>query len=770
MSEVIEVELIPERQLFPNPKTESIYSTNNFRIYSASSSDSRVRMNEKYGGFSIKGNMQRLNIGNKYIAKIEGVNDPKYGFGYNVHTIFQEILQTAEEQHDYLKTVMTELQFQEIIKVYPTENIVELIKEEKFDFSKVKGLGYITYDRIKMKIMETLEWQELLSKLGKFGLKYDVLKKLVEHFGSTQLAIQNVTDNPYCLTVLSGIGFKKADVIARNMGVELDSPHRIQSGIVHVILEEQSKGHTYIEISDLISGSYELLQIDTELIENEIDLTEGIIVVDENRIALERTYNNEKYVAEKLVSILDKSNKLDINIEKFIVMQEEKFDIKLSEKQREFFYNFDQYNINFLVGYAGTGKTMMQKLLINIVQDAELTYRFIDEESMSEIAKEIKNEEENSKLNLTYRLLAPTGKSAKVLSSYTGSVASTIHRAIGYGVKDKEKANLIKLTEDVIIIDEVSMLDITLAAMTIKKIDNPRARIVFIGDDYQIPSISCGNFLKDSIDSKVFPITKLDHVFRQSEGGILDIASKIRKGEHFVKNDFVGEMKFGTDTIFRSVEQEWMEDGYKYYYKQLLKSYAAEDIMVLSPTKKGGLGTVSINKNIQSIINPPSHEKPEIKYFEDCTFRRGDYLINVKNTYDIIDVEGNAIEIVNGDMGSILNISKEEEKDGLYIGFDFGEVRMTFDMMIQLLHGWCLTMHKSQGSAAKAVIVIMDKAHKFQLNSNLIYTAITRSREKLYLLCQAETLNFAMRKFENMNRKTFLKEMLIEAKGETKDE
>lgn len=1087
MGEIIEVELIPVRKLFYK---------NTFGIYGAISTHQGLKLNE-YDGFTIKGKMQELILDAVYKAKIEGVDDPKYGYGYNVHAIYQEIPQTASEQKDYLSTVMTELQLEEIYKVYPEEDIIEMLKNRTFDYKKVKGFGEITYERVRQKILETLDWQVLLSNLGKYGLKYEVLKKLVEHFGSVEIAIQKVNQSPYCLTEISGIGFKKADVIARNMGIVLDDPNRIRAGIVYVIQEEQNNGHTYIEKCELLSKGNEILQVDQGLIEFEVDRTDGLYI-EGTKIALERTYNSEKYVAEKLKKMLDDSDELGIDVDKFLLEQEEEFGIKLTDKQKQFFYNFNNYNVNILVGYAGCvdneteffngqewkkisdfksgdmvlqynengiaelvypikyhklpetkltlvksksgsinqclsdehtvvyktskghlaklsfeevakrhsinnsgfggkfmttfeydgeginltddeikvmvmviadghfpsennhskyccvklkkerkknrleillnnakipfkkredengytnytfysplkikifdsmwykcsksqlniiadevlnwdgstdekgrkiftsnekesadfiqfvfstigyratinidnrvgqsymgekyirksityrviisnnklvsliartsdkktkfeiikpkdgykycfslpsgmwvmrregvicitgncGKSMLQKLLVNLVNKSNLSVGVVEVSETDEGSdiKLINNKSKEENTNLTYRLLAPTGKAAKVLSAYVeDQTASTIHRAIGYG-KDKETSATIEITEDIIIIDEVSMLDVALASMTLRKIVNPRARLVLIGDDFQIPSVGAGNFLKNCLDSEALPVTKLDKVFRQSEGGILDIATKIRNGEKFVDNDFIGEMSFGSDTIFRSVQQEWMENGYRHYYKRMMNDFIPDEIMVLSSTKKGNLGTVLINKSLQEVVNPSLTNIKEIKYFDDCTFRVGDYIINTKNTYDRKDIYGNSVEIVNGDMGKIIDIipksdeKKEIDDSGIYVQFDFGIVQMGFDEMNQLLHAWCLTMHKSQGSAAKSVLIVMDKAHKFQLNANLIYTAITRCREKLVILCQAETLNFAMKKFENMRRNTFLCDLLI--KGE----
>jgi ATP-dependent exoDNAse (exonuclease V) alpha subunit len=220
-----------------------------------------------------------------------------------------------------------------------------------------------------------------------------------------------------------------------------------------------------------------------------------------------------------------------------------------------------------------------------------------------------------------------------------------------------------------------------------------------------------------------------------------------------------------------------MEDGYKHYYNGYLKKFKPDEIMALSPTKKGKLGTVAINKVIQNIVNPSDDTKKEIEFGEDGILRVGDYVINVKNTYGIINTKDKETEIVNGDKGIIYDLltdwkpenkkriiddEEEEEIDlnGIYVRFDFDDIKINLQDKFQLLHAWCLTMHKSQGGNAKAVLVIADKAHKWQISANLLYTAITRATEYAVVICQADVINSAMKKVENLRRNTFLYDLL----------
>ena len=361
------------------------------------------------------------------------------------------------------------------------------------------------------------------------------------------------------------------------------------------------------------------------------------------------------------------------------------------------------------------------------------------------------------KFGYTYKILAPTGKAAKVISTYTGRKAYTIHRAIGIR-EDKEE--VVPIKEDFIIVDEASMLDIKLCAKLLSRLSSPNVRVLFVGDSFQIPSVGAGCFLHDCMESGILPMTKLDIVFRQKDGGILDVATNIRLKKKFVENDFLGIKKIGNDCILACVPQEKMEGGYKYFYKELLKEHSPEQIMVLSPTKKGKLGTETINKYVQEQVNPSDGKKKEIAIGKDkeVIFREGDYVINTKNTYGIFNIDEMKTDIVNGDTGTIVKLDDFNKE--VIVDFEFDIVPIPFSDLGQLQHSWSITKHKSQGSGVDAVIVIADKSHKFQLNANLLYTACTRAKKMLVILTQAETLNYAMRKIANLQRNTFLKDML----------
>jgi exodeoxyribonuclease V alpha subunit len=694
--------------------------------------------------------MQRLDIGVPYKAQLVfAERHPTFGVSYWANPIYQDIPDTIENQKAFLMALMTERQVIEIYKVYPEQDIIKLIVDGDFDYRRVFGFGPVVYERVRERLIENIEYKELLTHLGKYGINYDTIKKLIDEFGSAQLAISIINENPYELTKIHGIGFKKADAIARNMGIPLDSPFRIEAGIKHVIAAEQQMGHTYIMHDKLIDGCLELLQIEQELIISQIPICKNIYVNDD-KVALESAFKAEEYIAHKIKELMSNTETLNFDPEDFIGRMELKYKDNmpngLSEQQKMFFYNVKTSPLSMLVGYAGTGKSMLMKLL------KELLFE----------------------LGLTAVWMTPTGKSAKVLTGYlgNGTKAYTIHKRTGYG-KRKEVRDMIEIMEDYVIVDEFSMVDVFLFNALLSKLKNPNVRILFVGDPFQLSSVSAGNCLHDMIQSKIIPMTMLDVVFRQSEGGILDIATRIRKGERFIDNDFVGKRRFGNNLLLHSCPQEFMVDGYKHYYKLYLKKNKPEDIMTLSPTKKGDLGTISINKIIQEMVNASDGVKRELEFGEDNVLRIGDYIINTKNTYEIHNINNELNEIVNGDTGTIIDFitewkpdkesdEKQIDQNGIIVDFEFDVIRIPLGDKFQLLHAWCITMHKSQGSSSKVVLIILDKAHKFQLTANLLYTALTRAESSAIILCQAEVINYAMNKVENLRRNTFLCELLVE--------
>ncbi|HSH52128.1 MAG TPA: ATP-binding domain-containing protein, partial [Bacteroidales bacterium] len=274
----------------------------------------------------------------------------------------------------------------------------------------------------------------------------------------------------------------------------------------------------------------------------------------------------------------------------------------------------------------------------------------------------------------------------------------------------------------------------------------------------QLPSVSVGSILRDLTRSKKVASTILTVVFRQKEGGILDIATKVRNQEQFIGSDFYGMKRFGNDTILHSVKQDFINDGYIHYYKKALQEYNAEDILVLSPTNKHRFGTKAINKNLQVIANDYEVDKLQIEYGQ-TTFRVGDIVMNLENTYNLINVDGQSVDVFNGDVGIIEDIDIKNKK--MYINYDGNLIEVNDTEFSKLSLAYSVSIHKSQGSGVKCVILIVDKSSKYQLNANLIYTGVTRAKEKLIIVGQSESINYGLRRMESDKRKSFLYDFIV---------
>jgi RecD/TraA family predicted helicase len=350
---------------------------------------------------------------------------------------------------------------------------------------------------------------------------------------------------------------------------------------------------------------------------------------------------------------------------------------------------------------------------------------------------------------LTYALFAPTGRASQVLSEYTEREASTIHRGLAYGMNEDTGKLGFQYNEenplrvDVLIVDEGSMIDTFLMRHLLKAIDVDYTRIVFVLDPKQLPSVGCGNVGFDMIESGLIPITILTKIFRYGEGGLMQVATKIRSGENYVTRDMKGIHNFGVkqDYSLISVEQE---NGVSYaitIFKTLLaKGAPIDEIIVLSSMNKGDYGTVALNKHIQNAINPASPDKNEYTY-GSITFREGDRVIQTKNNYRATDEDGDDAVIFNGNIGTV----KKIQKNVMVVQYDNTTIVYKGESFGQLLLGYCITIHKSQGSAFKHVILMMPKAHVFFLNRNLMYVGVTRAKERVYHITTPEVIQMALR-------------------------
>ena len=746
MDKIVEFRCVPERLVF---------NSDEFKIYgcSVNSFDYPDIHIGKYGTCSIKGNFQELNLGVEYMVKAKEVSD-KYGVGYNIININREQPKTLAETRTFLYEILTENQADTLLSVYP--DIVDRIMSnrlEDIDLNKTKGIKEYTFDVIKRKVIENFKLADLVEEFrGLFSLS--IIKKLYDQYPSVEKIREVIRKEPYeCLCKLSGIGFKTADQLLLTLekeskecvgtgknpilyfGFDLKpSYQRAKACVDYLLNENESSGNTYMYVGDL-KKQFEILA--PEAIGNLpiILKSDNDVIFDRELLCVCRkeTYETEKYIANKIREGMSINTEWDCDCNKYRSL--DGFD--LTDDQCKTSEYMCQHNVVMLVGYGGSGKSSSTQAFVNML----------------------------NAYHKSFMLLAPTGRAAKVLSGYTGENAMTIHRGLGYmpghgwGYNEEHP-----LMQDVVIVDEFSMVDIFLFRHLLEAIDFSRTKLLLIGDDAQIPSVGAGNVLYDLLCYNQIPTITLNKIFRYGKGGLSTAATDTREGKEYLDKNQNGMQAFGDDKsyIFMPLSQDKLVDYAVNVYKTVLKQgYNIEDIALLSCYNVGDYGTVELNKRLQNAVNPEAEAKIT---FGDSEFRLNDIVMNYVNDYkamiydeEFLD-EDNTTFIANGESGKVVKILK----DAMVIDYDGTLVYCPKSSMKNIRLAYAISTHKSQGGQFKAVILITPRAHTYMLNSNLLYVGISRAKEKCYHLGEIRTVNLALKKKENFDRKTLLQKFLAE--------
>lgn len=744
MDNIVNFKCTPERL---------VYNSDEYKIYGCSVNSFEYPQIQigKYGTCTIKGNVQELNLGVEYTVKAKEISD-KYGVGYEVINIKREKPTTLAATRNFLYEILTPNQTDTLLEAYP--DIVDRIMNNRLDdvdLNKTKGIKDYTFNVIKQKVIENFKLADLVEEFkGLFSLS--IIKKLYDKYPSVEKIKEVIRTEPYeCLCRLSGIGFKTADDMLLELekeskqckatgknpilffGFDLKPSYQRAKACVNYILNEnETNGNTYLKVGDL-KKQFEILV--PEAIANLPVILKGDndVIFDRESLSVCRkeTYETEKYIAEKIKEGLSINTKWDCDCSQFRRL--EGFD--LTQDQCKTSEYMCIYNIVMLVGYGGAGKSSSTQAFVNLLKH----------------------------YNKSFLLLAPTGRAAKVLAGFTGENAMTIHRGLGYMPPNDWSFNSEHpLPYDVVIVDEFSMVDIFLFKHLLEAIDFNRTKLLIIGDDAQIPSVGAGNVLYDLLCYKKIPTITLDKVFRYGKGGLSTVATDARTQTEFLDKNKKGMQVFGEDQsyIFMPLQQDGIVDYTVKLYKTLLsKGYSVEDIAVLSCYNVGDYGVIELNKKLQEAVNP----NPDAKIvFGDSEFRLNDIVMNYANDYkavlyneEFLD-DKNTTFIANGESGMVDKIehnSMVSNYDGTLIYYDKGKLK-------NIRLAYAITTHKSQGGQFKVVILITPRSHTFMLNSNLLYVGISRAKEKCYHLGEIKTVNNALKKKENFDRKTLLLEFL----------
>lgn len=631
------------------------------------------------------------------------------------------------------------------------DKTLEIMQYQPQRITEVEGIGEKKADIIIESYREQIELKEIMIYLQKYGISPSYSVKIYRRYGAD--TIKNVKDNPYRLAEdIQGIGFKLADKIAATMGISNNSEFRIEAGIRHVLMESASDGHTYLNKNSLKERSEKVLNVKISYIDAVISnmAFRGQLFV-ENIDGSEAIYYVPYYYAEtgtanKITNLhLNFKNRFDGNLEQIIEEIEKENTKQLTDKQKESVIKAVQNGVSIITGGPGTGKTTVINTLIKM-------FEVMGKETA---------------------LCAPTGRAAKRITETSRKEAKTIHRLLEYNFSEDTSTLYFNKNEhspleyDVIIVDEMSMVDILLMNSLLKAIETG-SRIVLVGDVDQLPSVGAGNVLRDIIESGVIPTTKLDKVFRQSEKSLIKVnAHNINNGEMPTYN-----IKDG-DFYFIKEEEGNIADNIVTLCADRLTSHygfnGMEEIQVLTPMKKGVSGTFELNRRLQEALNPASDIKTE-KKIGDIVFRVGDKVMQIKNNYQVkweIAIAGKETEkgegVFNGDMGRIRFIDNKDEC--LWIEFDDKrEVRYDFTQLDEIILAYAVTVHKSQGSEFPAVIIPVTWAPPMLLNRNLLYTAVTRAQKLVVLVGNEKYLKMMIQNNKTSERYSGLKYRLSQIK------
>lgn len=630
------------------------------------------------------------------------------------------------------------------------EDTFRIIEEEPERLAEVKGISENKAREIAVQVEEKKDMRKAMIYLQRFGITLSLAAKIYDHYGNQ--VYHAIEENPYQIADhIPGVGFKTADEIASKIGIHTDSDYRIRSGIVYVLLQAVAEGHIYLPKEELRKKTELLLEVSVNEIERylmDLSIEKKIIIKETEkytRVYPSQFYYMELHVARMLQDLNLKYEAAEIVIENRLHKIEKNTGLELEELQREAVKAAILNGVCIITGGPGTGKTTTINALIH----------FFESEG------------------LDIMLAAPTGRAAKRMSEATGYEAKTIHRMLelSYMAENENKAHFGRneenpLEADVIIIDEMSMVDLQIMHVLLKAI-SVGTRLVLVGDKDQLPSVGAGSVLKDLIASECFRVIRLNKIFRQAEqSDIVVNAHKINRGEMVSLDnksmDFFFLKRYDANVIISIVLTLIQKKLPNYVGADML------DIQVLTPMRKGLLGVERLNTILQQYLNPPDKTKAE-KEVGSRVFRVGDKVMQIKNNYQLEWeiatkyglVVDHGIGVFNGDIGRIIEINSYTEK----VKVEFEEkkvVEYPFQLLEELELAYAITVHKAQGSEYPAVIIPLLQGPRQLYHRNLIYTAVTRAKKCVTLVGDEQTFQEMIQNTYENNRYTSLAEYIQE--------
>ena len=680
------------------------------------------------------------------------VTHKEYGKQFKVETFEKVMPKTLDSLEKYLSNGTIKgigpATAKKIVATFG-EDTINVFKFEPEKLTQIKGITKEKAIEMAQCFVENWELWQIVGFLDNFGISPANAKTIYKKLGPQ--TIDEIESNPYILIdLVKGVDFAKLDKYALENGFEINNYKRIKCGIKYSLVKITYNGHCCTLEANLIKYVKELLKVEDDDIEHcliDLNVKEEIVIEkreDENWVYSKEIYDAEANIASKLI-LLDSAQNIkriagfDSELEKI----EKAGNINLSAKQKEAIQSINSNNVVIITGGPGTGKTTIIKNVIDIYKSH---------------GKKVV-------------LCAPTGRAAKRMTEMTGEEAKTLHRLLEIGKIEKDNEFTIMNYEvapidaDVIIVDEASMVDIYLMNYLLNGIYQG-TKLILVGDTDQLPSVGPGSVLKDIINSERIKTIFLDEIFRQAaQSKIIVNSHRVNDGEYFLDKEEQEGLK---DDFFyiKEKSQDIMLDQIISLCKGRLKNFGDydffENIQILSPTKKGLLGTKELNKRLQEELNPSSDKKNEKKVGE-VIFREGDRVMQVKNNYDIYWEKGNTLSltyesgtgIFNGELGKIVKIDFLNKQIKILFD-DEKEAWYAFSDMDQIEHAYAITVHKAQGSEFDVVIMVVTQSSAMLLTRNLLYTGLTRAKKLLILIGNDNVVKFMIQNADTKIRNTGL--------------
>ena len=688
----------------------------------------------QYGTFTINGNnLSGLSINQEVELNIVSNMNPSHPESYKVIGLGafkpngEKIDVDPKQELNILSGFMTASQAKNVNEAYP--NFVSMIlngQEDKIDYKKIHGVGKKYLASYIQKVKSAYHYIRFIPIITKYSIEdINIAQKLSILYGSPSELNEDMRLHPYHVFIdVLDMSFTKADkLIVKNRQQFIDSPERCEYACIDLLKKNETFGNTRILANELASMVYDIA---SETLDNIVSVVSNSKRIhydaSSKQISLEATYQSEQLIADNIQHRLDNPTITSMQWQDYIEVD----GLKLTDEQQAILQVVQDNNVTILTGSAGCGKSQSMKALIYMLEDN----------------------------GYSHTMLCPTGTAAQVLSRATNRHTSTIHMFLANNIG----------CGDFLILEESSMIGVELLAMLLGSIPK-ETKIIFICDPSQLPSISCGNIVHDILESHKVPNVNLTKIFRYNSSGLIAVATDTRMGNPC---SFTNQY---SDYNFIEESSEPVKQVVKEYERLLYQGYSKNDILILSPYNKGTAGTYAINQAIQSKFNP--NPLLDVSYKRDSTtiqFAIGDKVINKKNNYNvpmlIIDAmgyeeTGKSMFVANGSIGIILAEYYEDDQACFAIQFDDGIGKFKGLEITNLLLGYAVSIHASQGNQARAIIVVISKEHKRMINRNLLYVGFTRAQEHLTVIGNKEVIEDGMKIEKTAIRETWLGDMLI---------